>query len=410
MILTDHLYRRYQVFISSTFRDLEKERNVVRNALVKHNYIVEGMEMFPATDKRQWEVIKERIDKSDLYVLIIADRFGSVAADAHAWEPELVGVNESISYTQLEFRYARHRRIPILAFIKARRKKPEMGARDQHKQEDKTVNDLRKEEERVSSFIAEVQTGRMTDYWKDLTELQSDIIASIDERVRSEGFTSSNGWVHAASLHHPIDYNNKAVFLASKLHYVKFVAHSEKGHGRPALYRKFVPRVGKEFDVWDEYNTVSVNCFSHCLNAYKFYTRTQGDALDFSVLMPYVEKLTFSDVKEGLQDKVLNPTIEAPSNVYAVATSYLNGFQRGNTELATKATHPARVLRMIVDFTSVPDHARRFRLSNCLEVDPSEREKDITREVRSLQPGVLLIERTNVPRDHVLKFNFELLA
>lgn len=387
MILTDHLYRRYQVFISSTFRDLEKERNVVRNALVKHNYIVEGMEMFPATDKRQWEVIKERIDKSDLYVLIIADRFGSVAADAHDWEPELVGSSESISFTQLEFRYARQRRIPILAFIKARRKEEEKG---------------------VKEFIAEVQTGRMTDYWKDLTELQSDIIASIDERVRSEGFTASNGWVHAASLHHPIDYNNKAVFLASKLHYVKFVAHSEKGRGRPALYRKFIPRVGKEFDVWDEYNAVSVNCFSHCLNAYKFYTRTQGDALDFSVLMPYVDKLTFSDVKEGTQDKVLNPTIEAPSNVYAVATSYLNGFQRGNTELATKATHPARVLRMIVDFTSVPDHARRFTLRNCLEVDPSEREKDITQDVRSLQPGVHMIERNNVPRDHVLKFNFEL--
>ena len=78
MIGTDHLYKRFQVFISSTLIDLIKERKKLRESLSKSNFIVEGMELFPAANKRQWGVIKDRIDKSDIYVLIIGDRYGSI--------------------------------------------------------------------------------------------------------------------------------------------------------------------------------------------------------------------------------------------------------------------------------------------------------------------------------------------
>lgn len=389
MILVDHLFRRYQVFISSTFKDLEKERTVVRAALSKHNYIVEGMELFPATDRKQWEVIKDRIDRSDIYVLIIAESYGSSTTDGHAWEPKLVGPGERVSYTQLEFRYALHRRIPVLAFIKGQR------GNDQD----------------VERFTKEVQSsGLTTDYWVDIPELVVDILSGLSEKARSETFAAGNGWVKAPELHHPIDHSNRAVFLGSKMHYVKFVSHAQRTDDRAPLYRKRIHRVDKEFDVWDEYNAITVNCFSHCLNAYKFYTRTQGDAVDFTVLFPYVDKLTFSDVKEGLHDKVLNPTIEAPSNVYAVATSYLNGFQKGNTDIGTKATHPARVMRLVADFSSLADHDKRFRLAGCVQVDPSEKEEDIMSEVRSTQPGIHMVERLNVPVDHVIKFKFDLIG
>ena len=53
-----------------------------------------GMEMFSAADDDQWKIIKETIDSSDFYILIIGNRYGSIE--------ETTG----ISYTEKEFDYA----------------------------------------------------------------------------------------------------------------------------------------------------------------------------------------------------------------------------------------------------------------------------------------------------------------
>ena len=63
------------------------------------------MEMFSAADDDQWKTIKEAIDSSDFYILIIGNRYGSIE--------ETTG----ISYTEKEFDYAVEKKIPVLAFI-----------------------------------------------------------------------------------------------------------------------------------------------------------------------------------------------------------------------------------------------------------------------------------------------------
>ena len=42
--------KRYQVFISSTFRDLVDERQAVLKAVLELDHMPAGMELFPATD------------------------------------------------------------------------------------------------------------------------------------------------------------------------------------------------------------------------------------------------------------------------------------------------------------------------------------------------------------------------
>jgi hypothetical protein len=54
--------KRYQVFVSSTFWDLEKERQEVMHALLELNCIPSGMELFPAANEDQWNLIKKVID------------------------------------------------------------------------------------------------------------------------------------------------------------------------------------------------------------------------------------------------------------------------------------------------------------------------------------------------------------
>lgn len=96
---------RHQVFISSTSRDLEEERKALRFALLEE-YSTLGMEHFPASADRGWTTIVERLDRADVCVLILGDRYGTLFP------------GEKISWTEKEFDYALSRRLPILAFAR----------------------------------------------------------------------------------------------------------------------------------------------------------------------------------------------------------------------------------------------------------------------------------------------------
>lgn len=71
--------KRYQIFISSTFNDLNKERNLIIQAILRAGYYPAGMEWFPGIDEEQFEYIKQVIDDSDYYVLILGDLYGTIA-------------------------------------------------------------------------------------------------------------------------------------------------------------------------------------------------------------------------------------------------------------------------------------------------------------------------------------------
>jgi len=97
------LNRKLQVFISSTYRDLIKERQTAVHAVLDAGHIPAGMELFSAGDETQLAVIKRWIDESDVYMLILGARYGSVEAQSGK------------SYTHIEYEYALERRKPIFA-------------------------------------------------------------------------------------------------------------------------------------------------------------------------------------------------------------------------------------------------------------------------------------------------------
>src|SRR5438874_13386014 len=94
----------YSVFVSSTFEDLREERATVQKALLQLHCMPIGMELFGSADDETWEFIKRQIDDCDYYVVIIADKYGSVD-------------NAGISYTEKEYDYAREVKKPIIAFV-----------------------------------------------------------------------------------------------------------------------------------------------------------------------------------------------------------------------------------------------------------------------------------------------------
>ncbi|MDX2109306.1 MAG: DUF4062 domain-containing protein [Verrucomicrobiota bacterium] len=97
--------KKYQVFISSTYTDLKEERQAAVTAILKADHIPVGMELFPAGNNAVWETIKQWIDKSDIYMLILGARYGSI------------GDGNEYSYTEMEFRYAVEKKKPLFALV-----------------------------------------------------------------------------------------------------------------------------------------------------------------------------------------------------------------------------------------------------------------------------------------------------
>ena len=95
---------KYQVFVSSTFEDLEDERRSAFESILNVDHIPVGMELFQAGTDDQWSYIKRRIDSCDYYFVIIAERYGSIGPGGK-------------SYTQMEYEYAIENNIPVAAFL-----------------------------------------------------------------------------------------------------------------------------------------------------------------------------------------------------------------------------------------------------------------------------------------------------
>jgi hypothetical protein len=97
--------RKLQIFVSSTFTDLIPERQAAVSAILKAGHIPAGMELFTSGDKSQMDTIKKWIDESDVYMLILGGRYGSI-------EPV-----SGVSYTELEYIYATEQGKPLFAVV-----------------------------------------------------------------------------------------------------------------------------------------------------------------------------------------------------------------------------------------------------------------------------------------------------
>lgn len=169
--------KKYQIFISSTYKDLVKARAKVRDAILSMMHFPVGMEMFNAADEEQWEIIKETIDSSDYYVLILGQRYGSEIEE---------GSDAGISYTEKEFRYATEKKIPILVFIMAD---------SVPLQRDFIESDSQRK--KLEKFKVIASHGHTMQWWENEDELARKVIASLHQQMDRKERT---GWIRGDSF------------------------------------------------------------------------------------------------------------------------------------------------------------------------------------------------------------------
>lgn len=97
--------KKLQVFVSSTYTDLIEERQAAVQAILDAGHIPAGMELFKAGNESQLKTIYRWIDESDVYMLILGGRYGTVEEKS------------GLSYTQLEYEYALSKNIPVFAVV-----------------------------------------------------------------------------------------------------------------------------------------------------------------------------------------------------------------------------------------------------------------------------------------------------
>ncbi|EMW0511578.1 DUF4062 domain-containing protein [Enterobacter mori] len=146
--------RKLQVFVSSTFTDLIEERQAAVSAILKAGHIPAGMELFTAADRSQMDIIKNWIDESDVYMLILGGRYGSI-------EP-----TTGKSYTELEYDYAVEQGKALFAVVikeeALEKKVKEYGTDFLERNEPKALSEFKKKVlSNISSFFEDVKDIRL---------------------------------------------------------------------------------------------------------------------------------------------------------------------------------------------------------------------------------------------------------
>lgn len=148
----------YQVFVSSTYMDLIEERQLVSQTVLQCGCYPVGMEFLPAFNDSQWEFVKQVIDDSDIFLVIIGGRYGSIQSSENP-----------ISYVEMEYDYAKKMNKRIIPLVCDNIE--ELPA----KKVEKSFMGI----EQLKAFIHKVENEQLVKFWSCKSDLKNAIITTL---------------------------------------------------------------------------------------------------------------------------------------------------------------------------------------------------------------------------------------
>lgn len=172
--------KKLQVFVSSTYTDLVEERQAAVEAILSSGNIPAGMELFSAGDESQMIVIERWIDESDVYLLILGGRYGSIDSKTGK------------SYTHLEYEYALKKGKPLFAVVISEKaldgKVTKDGRKVLEQENPKELNEFKK-----------IVLQNLVKFWDDKKDIELAIHKTLSEFSYSRELT---GWVRGDNAEH----------------------------------------------------------------------------------------------------------------------------------------------------------------------------------------------------------------
>lgn len=176
----ENLEKKYQVFISSTYKDLIEERQIVVEGILNAGHIPAGMELFHAGDETQKELISEWIEDSDIYVLILGGRYGSLD-------------DNGMGYTHWEYEKAKELGKPIFSLVLTENYLNTKVIAGKIKATDLTYHD-----DKLVNFRNEVMSKIVSNI-DNIAQIEAEVIKSINRIIKKRG-NDLEGWIKGSSL------------------------------------------------------------------------------------------------------------------------------------------------------------------------------------------------------------------
>jgi hypothetical protein len=163
-----------------------------------------GMELFPAADDTAWQLIKDVIDGSDYYVLIVGGRYGSLD-------------ETGLGYTEKEYDYAVSSKKPIIPLL---HENPDNLPRGKTETEQVTW-------EKLKAFRSRIEKYHTCVYWKNAEDLKAKVIIGLTSAMKRR---PAIGWIRADQV--PSDAT-LAELLALRKRITELEANAEADRTKP---------------------------------------------------------------------------------------------------------------------------------------------------------------------------------
>ena len=241
--MSDQIEKKYQIFISSTYEDLKRERQKVIETILKLNDFPIGMEMFNAESQEQWEVIERTIKSSDYYILIVKKRYGSISKI------------DKISYTEKEYNFAKKIGIPVLVFL--------IG---EHAPVESSSIEKGRKSTRLEKFVERLKNdGNTVEFWNNAEDLSSKVSLSLTNAFKNN---PRLGWIPSSV---ELETKDTKVFSSGEL--------------------------DEYIDVFTKEKVKRLNNFDMLFDAYQSITNRLFDYIQFGAILNRFERSINIEIK-----------------------------------------------------------------------------------------------------------------
>ncbi|WP_112181631.1 DUF4062 domain-containing protein [Paraliobacillus zengyii] len=179
--------KKLQVFVSSTYLDLIDERQKAVEGILRSGHIPAGMELFIPNNKTQWEIIEKWIKESDVLMLILGGKYGTVEKKSGK------------SYTQLEYEFALANNIPVFAVVL----NEQYLANKKSKNIDLKVNEYEEENPNVDKYksFKNVVTSNLVSFVHDINQISNEVTLALQNFMKNDEIEYHfKGWVRGTEL------------------------------------------------------------------------------------------------------------------------------------------------------------------------------------------------------------------
>ncbi len=200
--------------------------------------------------------------------------------------------------------------------------------------------------------------------------------------------------------------------INEKVQYIKMLHLTDRQKKTTPVYRKYIERLQDEEDVYDEAQFFELVIYSGKgkSSLANNYSRSNG-TIDMQVIIPKQEPINdkLPVQEDDLMKNAVRRNFDLDSNVFYSVTNFINAFQQNNTFYQTRADEPIKCIRLIIDFSALPNHRKIQRSAPKAEhYNTNDRTQTKELTVSAIKEGVYQAAATALIEGDIVVMRFDI--